>query len=88
MIGRNNFELFSASRVRPCGKILAEMFADKPADESASGVPTSLRNGRDDKFGRSRQALVELYGDLYGLPVGRACSTPKAVPTETPADRS
>ncbi len=27
------------------------------------------RNGRDDKFGRSRQTLVELYGNLYGLPL-------------------
>jgi hypothetical protein len=29
----------------------------------------ACRNGRDDKFGRSRQTLVELYGDLYGLPL-------------------
>jgi succinate dehydrogenase/fumarate reductase flavoprotein subunit len=29
----------------------------------------ACRTGRDDKFGRSRQTLVELYGDLYGLPV-------------------
>lgn len=26
MIGKNNFELFSVSRVRPCGKTLGEMF--------------------------------------------------------------
>ncbi|MGB7952084.1 MAG: FAD-binding protein [Candidatus Binatia bacterium] len=27
------------------------------------------RNGRADEFGRSRQTLIDLYGDLYGLPV-------------------
>src|SRR5262249_20242469 len=29
----------------------------------------ACRRGRDDKLGRSRQTLVELYGDLYGLPI-------------------
>jgi len=27
------------------------------------------RSGREDKFGRSQQTLIDLYGDLYGLPV-------------------
>ena len=27
------------------------------------------RSGREDKFGRSPQTLIDLYGDLYGLPV-------------------
>ena len=27
------------------------------------------RSGNEDKFGRSQQTLIDLYGDLYGLPV-------------------
>ena len=38
-------------------------------DATLSAYQEACRRGRDDEFGRAPQTLIELQGDLYGLPL-------------------